>query len=145
MDSHKDNIIALVSLTFLTFVIFRSFFWGLKGYLLNNSALRKIRKKETFKEWLLYTNFRQKFPKILLFLYYAGGIMHLGAIFAETICAILQLRGSAEIFDTIFVNMARIDSIFYLSLFFLFGKFGVRGYVYERWIPRKGRNKKTRK
>ena len=43
-----------LSLAFLlAYFFYRGFLWGLKLYRLNNSAYKKIKKGETFKEWFV--------------------------------------------------------------------------------------------
>lgn len=74
----------------------------MKGYLLNKSARRKIRKAETFKEWLLYTRFRGIIPKICLVLYFISEIIHLCAILS---CFVLDQLQVPLIGEKILINL----------------------------------------
>ena len=44
-------LLALSLVFLLAYFFYRGFLWGLKLYRLNNSAYKKIKKGETFKEW----------------------------------------------------------------------------------------------
>ena len=65
----RRQIFVIVTSYLLSFLFIRGFLWGVKEYPLNNSARKKRKKGETFKEWFLYSRYRKEIPKILLILY----------------------------------------------------------------------------
>ena len=76
-----------LSLAFLlAYFFYRGFLWGLKLYRLNNSAYKKIKKGETFKEWFLYSRYRDVIPKPLLVFYFS--------FFGASCCCISDLHYS---------------------------------------------------
>ena len=72
-------------------------FWEVRGelsgiivYQLNNSAYKKRKKGMRFKEWFLYTRYREEIPKILLRLYFVVVIAHPSIL---AICFLLYFLG----------------------------------------------------
>lgn len=64
----------------VAFVIIRSNISGILDYQLNRSALKKRKKDETVKEWLLYSRFREEIPKAILVLYFVILAVHPAAM-----------------------------------------------------------------
>ena len=54
----------------VAFVIIRSNISGILDYQLNRSALKKRKKDETVKEWLLYSRFREEIPTAIRVIYF---------------------------------------------------------------------------
>lgn len=133
-----DQLIAIVLESILIFLCNRSFLWAMKGYLLNKSARRKIRKVETFKEWLLYTRFRGIIPKIWLVLYFISEIIHLCGILS---CFVLDQLQVPLIGEKILINLVRLDGISWLVIQILFWS-SKPGWAFHRWIEKKHRQKK---
>lgn len=70
------QIIILVLCWVLTFFSIRLELSNIIEYQLNKNAFKKRKKGMTFKEWFLYTRYREEIPKILLFLYFFIVIGH---------------------------------------------------------------------
>ena len=126
----------------LAFLSIRGLFGGIKRYLLNNSAEKKRNKGQTLKEWFLYSRYRKEIPKILLILYFTIVLFYPIVLIA---CLILYLIGD---FNEISTILAKTSFYFFGTEAFvvaiLFWSPGP-GFAYERWIPRKGRNRKKKK
>lgn len=138
--SFKNQIIVILLCFLIAFLDVRCFLYGIKRYQLNNSAYKKRKKGETFKEWLFYSRYKEEIPKILRALYYTVLIIHpvclTVCLFAHIITLPLNPGGALAIF------IAGFDVIWMLVLALLFWSSGP-GYSYERWITKKrGQNKK---
>lgn len=73
----------------VAFVIIRSNISGILDYQLNRSALKKRKKDETVKEWLLYSRFREEIPKAILVLYFVILAVHPAAML---VCYVVTVR-----------------------------------------------------
>lgn len=136
----KNQIIVILLCFLIAFLDIRGFLCGIKRYQLNNSAYKKRKKGETFKEWLFYSRYKEEIPKMLRALYYTVLIIHpvclTVCLFAHIITLPLNLGGALAFF------IAGFDVIWMLVLALLFWSPGP-GYAYERWITKKrGQNKK---
>ena len=74
--SLKNQIVVIFLCFLVSFIYIRGFLYGIKRYQLNNSAYKKRKKGETFKEWLFYIRYKEEIPKILRVLYYSVLIIH---------------------------------------------------------------------
>ena len=122
----------------LAYFFYRGFFWGLKLYRLNNSAYKKIKKGETFKEWFLYSRYRDVIPKPLLAFYFFLLVLHATAFliciifhFCEDTWVLYVVR-AVSIFDGVWIVLVGI--LFWSK---------EPGVAYDRWI--KKRYKKSEK
>ena len=136
----KNQIIVILLCFLIAFLYIRGFLYGIKRHQLNNSAYRKRKKGETFKEWLFYSKYKEEIPKILRVLYYTVVIIHpvclIVCLFAHIITLSLNLGGTLAIF------IAGFDVVWILVLALLFWSPGP-GYAYKRWITKKrGQNRK---
>ena len=139
--SFRNQIIVILLCFLISFLYVRGFFYGIKRYQLNNSAYKKRKKGETFKEWLFYSRYKEEIPKILRVLYYSVLIIHptclIVCLFAHIITLPLNLGGALAFF------IAGFDVVWFLVIALLFWSPGP-DYAYERWI-RKNRGKKRNK
>lgn len=137
--SFKNQVIVILLCFFIAFIYVRGFLYGIKRYQLNNSAYKKRKKGENFKEWLFYSRYKEELPKILRLLYYTVLIIHpvclIACSFANNIALPLNLGGALAIF------IAGFDVVWMLVIALLFWSPG-RDFAYERWITKKRRNKK---
>ena len=140
--SFKSQIIFILLLYFLSFTDIRWFLYGVKRYQLNNSAHKKRKKGETFKEWLFYSRYKEEIPRILRVLYYTILIIHptciIICLFAHVITLPFNLGEEFAIF------IAAFDVIWGLVLHLLFWSHGPRT-PYERWITKKRGQKGKKK
>ena len=115
----------------------------IKGYMLNKSAYKKRKKGETFKEWFLYSRYRTEMPKPLIKLYFTIMIVHpVAAILCITCNAVTGLRiyGEKLMWAVIFFDIG-----WNVLIEILFWKKGRNNYNYERWMHRRGGNRKRKK
>lgn len=119
----------------VAFVIIRSNISGILDYQLNRSALKKRKKDETVKEWLLYSRFREEIPKAILVLYFVILAVHPAAML---VCYVVHCTKASVGISTgaayfiLFFNAAWTSV---LSLLFRPGK--DKRIRYERWIKRR--------
>ena len=139
MSFYRESIVILL-VFLIAFLHIRMFLLGLKTYQLNNSAYRKRKKGETFKEWLFYSRYKEEIPKMLRVLYYTVLVIHpvclIACVFTHIITLPLNLGEALAFF------IAGFDVVWMLVIALLFWNPG-RDYAYERWITKKrGQNRK---
>ena len=142
--SLKRQIIAILLLYVYSFFSIRWFLWGVKEYPLNNSAAKKRKKGQTFKEWFLYSRYREEIPKLLLILYFAIVVIH---PFALALCIIFDCSHLALLhrFGTDIVKSLIVFlSVWEMAIHILFWQKDA-GYAYDRWIPKKRGMRKRKK
>lgn len=134
-----------LSLAFLlAYFFYRGFLWGLKLYRLNNSAYKKIKKGETFKEWFLYSRYRDVIPKPLLVFYFSFLALHAAAFL---ICIILHFCVDAWV---LYIVRAVVifDGAWIVLVGILFWS-KEPGFAYDRWIKKRykksGKNKPNKR
>lgn len=140
--SFKNQVIVILLCFLIAFLDVRGFLYGIKRYQLNNSAYKKRKKGESFKEWLFYSRYKEELPKMLRVLYYTVLIIHpvclIACVFAYIITLSLNFGGALAIF------IAGFDVVWMLVIALLFWSPG-RDYAYERWITKKrGQNRKKK-
>ena len=146
MNSEFGRQVAVVSLMLvLVFLVQRSFLSGIKLYQLNRSAYRKRKKGETFRDWLLYTRWRNEIPRIYIVVYLVSIWFHVIAII---FCAVLDvLLKRDDIGKLITKGVIGIDWISLVIHYFMYWKPGHSSaeVPYERWIKRdRGPRKKSK-
>lgn len=86
------NLQRQILVLFLTHIMYwlhmRIFIYGLKRYQLNNSAYKKRKKGEAFKEWLFYSRYKEEIPKPILYMHHSILFRHPAAMIA---CIFLYL------------------------------------------------------
>ena len=136
------QLLAIIWLFLLSFCFYRCFLYGVKTYQLNNSALKKREKGQSFKEWLLYTRYKEEIPKILLVVYYFILIIHLLGIIS---CIILHFTDKNYLITgrIIVIFFVCFDVILWLTIQILF--WGKQDFAYDRWINKRRGQKKYKK
>lgn len=132
--SLKNQMVVIVLCFLISLLDIRGFFYGIKKYQLNNSAYKKRKKGETFKEWLLYSRYKEEIPKILRVLYYSVLIIHPVCLLTCLFIYIIELPLSVG--GILATAIAGFDVVWMLVISLLFWTPG-RDYAYERWITRK--------
>ncbi len=136
--SIERQIILLVLSELLSFIYFRGFIVGIKFYQLNKSAYKKRKKGETFKEWLLYSGYKEEIPKIIRVLYFAFLTIHPAGII---IGLFVPLTIGGKIARTIWW----LDCLLVIVISLLFWT-PSGDMKYERWISkRRGQKPKQKK
>ena len=120
----------------------RSCISSIIGYRLNTSARKKRRKNQLFKEWFLYTRYRDVVPKFFLIWYF----VRIGVyIAANLVMVIFWITGIEKEYIRkmlgIFVTVYGVEVIA-MQPFFGFRRFQNRDKVISRWLDRKKRNRK---
>lgn len=110
----------------------RCFIGGLIRFYYNNSARKKIKKGQSFIEWLLYSRFK-RIPKFVIVIYLIITFTHLAVWILFPVFRFiepLKFLSSWIISGTTF-----IDCIFYITISFMFWtKDG--SFPYERWFTK---------
>lgn len=123
----------------LSFLYIRGFLGGVKYYQLNNSARKKRKKGQTFKEWLLYSRYREEIPRILLIGYLVIVAIHPLVLIS---CIIINFIKPLDGFGpTLAKGMFVFDGLWIITIQLLFWQ-AKPGFKYERWIKKKRGNKK---
>lgn len=131
----KRQIFVNIICFLLSFIYIRCFLSGIKTYQLNNSAYKKRKKGETFKEWLFYSRYKEEIPKILRVLYYSFLIIHLACLITCLFAYIITL--SLNIGFILTMSMFYLDAACMFVIQLLFWSPRQRKMVYERWITKK--------
>ena len=138
MSLWKQMLIILLSFI-LSFAYIRSFLAGLKRYQLNNSAYKKRKKGESFKEWVFYSRYKKEIPKFLLMFYYCVLVIHCACL---VICIFFHnFTKFASIGRLLSILIACFDSVWMLIIAVLFWSSG-HSYAYGRWITKSHGRKK---
>lgn len=138
----EGEIFVIVASYLLSFYFIRGFFGGVKIYLLNNNARKKRNKGQTFKEWFLYSRYRKEIPKILLILYFVIVIIHPLILI---LCIIFNyIDPSNEIGPELARGIFLFDGLWIVAIKLLFWQVKP-GLKYERWLTKKGGNRKYKK
>lgn len=140
--SFKNQVIVILLCYFISFLFVRGFLYGIKRYQLNNSAYKKRKKGESFKEWLFYSRYMEEIPKILRILYYFVLLTHPMCLITCVFVYLIKLPFNVgEIFAT---AIAGFDVVWMLVISLIFWSPG-RDYAYERWITKKRGQKRGKK
>lgn len=138
-----QGLIIVIALCLLISVFYvRGFLYGIIRYQLNNSAYKKRKKQQSFKEWLFYSKYKEEIPKTLRILYYSVLLIHLAGITVCFVFAIIKLPVSVG--RIIAITIAIYDAVWILVIALLFWSPGP-DYAYERWITKKRGQKRNKK
>jgi len=76
------------TLAILAMMIFfiRWLFWGIIDFQINKKTRKERKKGLTFKEWFLYSRYREELPKLLIYLYFGVWISHIIFLVFIPIC-----------------------------------------------------------
>ena len=140
--SLKNQIVVIFLCFLVSFIYIRGFLYGIKRYQLNNSAYKKRKKGETFKEWLFYIRYKEEIPKILRVLYYSVLIVHPTCLITCLFAYIIRLP--LNIGRILATAIAGLDAAWMLVIALLFWSPGP-DYAYERWIIKKRGQKQNKK
>ena len=136
----KHQILVIVICYIASFLEIRLFNSGIKRYQLNNSAYKKLKKSETFKEWLFYDKYKELIPKSLLILYFVILFIHPFCIVTCIILDIIELSSFVGKKIAIFIIIFHGIWACVLALMFWRKK---PGFAFDRWIKKnKGQKKK---
>ena len=141
--SFSNQIIVIVLCFGLSLFFLRWFFWIVKRHCLNNSALKKTNKGQTFKDWLLYSRYHDIIPKILLFLYFTILIIH--PLFLIFICVSNFINGLNVVASILVKVIVFFDLGWSTLIYILFWSPGRSSMKIERWITKKHGDKKKKK
>lgn len=140
--SLKNQIVVIFLCFLVSFIYIRGFLYGIKRYQLNNSAYKKRKNGETFKEWLFYIRYKEEIPKILRVLYYSVLIVHPTCLITCLFAYIIRLP--LNIGRILATAIAGLDAAWMLVIALLFWSPGP-DYAYERWIIKKRGQKQNKK
>ena len=140
--SFKDQVIVILLCYFISVLFVRGFLYGIKRHQLNNSAYKKRKKGETFKEWLLYSRYKEEIPKTLRVLYYSVLIIHPTCLVACLFTYVI--KSPLETGYILTTTLMGFDALWMLVIALLFWSPG-SDYAYERWITKKRGQKKGKK
>ena len=141
-------------LSFIGFLFIRSFIGGIPMYMLNTSAYKKRKKRQSFKEWFLYSRYKEEIPEFFRFLYFFILFLYLACIVTDTLLYLIFLSkdGNFEVGRKIakgiyyFLTFFNSICMVIISILFRSEKGREEYYAYERHIKKKrGQQKPKRK
>lgn len=140
--SFKNQVIIIILCYFVSFLFIRGFLYGIKRYQLNNSAYKKRKKGESFKEWLFYNRYTEEIPKMLRLLYYFVLLIHPTCLITCVLVHFIEL--SFNVGEIFVIAIASFDVVWMLIISLLFWS-PRHDYAYERWISKKNGVKRDKK
>lgn len=125
------------------FIGIRGTISGVISYQLNKNAEKKRKAGQRFREWFLYSRFREEVPKIYVFLYFFVIWTYFLALAA---CLILYFAGVDQIIGQYIVfGFEAVHGIWALIDHFLFWRTKQGDRIpYERWITKRRGQKKPK-
>nr|WP_319489336.1 hypothetical protein [uncultured Caproiciproducens sp.] len=131
------DILVMPLVFLLAFFLLRWLYVSIIHYQLNSSAKKKRKKDQTFKEWLLYSRYRNEIPQFLIYFYFIFIILN----FVIFILAILfYTLNNADFVHLAFITMVCIDyGITFIldTCFYGRRKNGQTYYKVERWVKKR--------
>ena len=133
--SFPEQVFVILACFFIGFIYYRGYLAGMKRYQLNNSALKKRRKEETFKDWLFYSKFKEEIPPFFLIIYFGILLIHLISLI---ICFIFEyiFKLSFNLGDLVARSIYYFDVI-WMFIHLLLCHSPRRDAPYERWVTKK--------
>ena len=115
---------------------------GNQGVSAEYQRQKEAEKGQTFKEWFLYTRYREEIPKFFLVLYFLILFVHGAALVA---CLVLHAVGPfPEMGRKIAIGVYVFDGAWMLLMQLLFWS-SKPGMPYARWVKKRGMPPKKRK
>lgn len=136
-----DKQVILVSfLSVFSFFSIRSTLWGVKELYLSKNERKRRKKGQSFKEWFLYTRYREEIPTVLIWLYTVVLIIHPISLICVIIAVFVEIIQSVTSVITIVIII--FDSLWEIIIFFLSWKPGAPWHHDEQWITKKPKKKR---
>ena len=132
----SEQLIVDAGVFFVSFVAIRAFLGGLIRYLLNNSAYKKRKKGETFKEWLFYSRYKEEIPRRLRRFYFFILFIHPASMIASIVQYFIAFPPHVDLGYLLSSTIFLFDAVWITVTALLFWTPG-RGLAYERWISKK--------
>lgn len=140
----NNQIIVILISYFISFMYIRGFLYGIKRFMINNSAYKKRKKRENIKEWLFYSRYKKEIPKILYILYYSVLVIHPAFLIACLSVHFINIGISLNIGGILAIIITGADVVWMSMIALFFWKPGP-GYAYERWFTKKRKKKHSKK
>ena len=123
-----------------SFLAIRNILWGIKELYLSKHERKRRKQGQTFKEWFLYSRYRNEIPKILIWLYFTVLIIHPISFVCVCIAFFVESWRKGTYILTIAILV--FDLIWIFLIFLLSWKPGSPWVHYEQWIPKPPKDKK---
>ena len=134
----------VIALEFLVmFLGMRLCLSGMGDYMYGEKRARKIRKGQSFADWLLYRRFKDVIPKFFLYSYFFNSILFLLLTFA--VIALNLLKVSRDILVAVYNYYWYYISVFGVIYIRLFFRPGTRQFDPSRWMGHPKRQSKRKK
>lgn len=137
-----NSVIGVICCFVISFAYIRGFLYGVKRYRLNNSAYKKIKKGETFKQWFFYSRYKSVIPTLWRAVYYTILLLHLSAFICIFFVVLTWI--SLSIADKLIAILFYFDAA-WISLTMICFWQPKSGFKYERWITKTKEGIKSRK
>ena len=140
--SFQNQVLAISLCYLLSLIYLRGFIYGVKRHMLNNSAYKKRKKGETFREWLFYTRYKEEIPLKLRLFFYVVLIIH---PLCCVVCLFVYMASLPQNISQVLTKFIYyFDAIWILIFSLLFWSPG-HDYEYGRWIKKtRGMNRKKK-
>ena len=134
----------VIALEFLVmFLGMRLCLSGMGDYMYGEKRARKIRKGQSFADWLLYRRFKDIIPKFFLYSYFFNSILFL--LLTVAVIALNLLKVSREILVAVYNYYWYYISVFGVIYIRLFFRPGTRQFDPSRWMGHPKRQSKRKK
>lgn len=109
----------------------RCFIGGLISFYYNNSARKKLKKEQSFKEWLFFSKFK-RIPKFVIVIYIIVTFIHIVVLL---LFLVFRFVGYFKVSSWIVFFTSFFDGVFYVAISLLFWtKDG--SFPYGRWFKK---------
>lgn len=137
-----NQIALLVLFFFLSVFLHRTFISGEIDYQLNKGAVKKRKKGQTFKEWLLYSRYKDVITKTSLFVYYFALLIYPSGVLA---CVLLYTFDVSHVGEFVVVYpILLLECGWEVIIWVLFWQKDPTP-AYSRWITKKKGQKPKKK
>ena len=138
----REQCIALSLALCLAIYFSRSYINSIMVYKFNKSALKKMCKGRSFKEWLLMSRFRPHVPLFFRLLYPVSAAVYAGSLVLCIILDGLNVSNKIGTFITKLDLALGVLTVLVIDVIFHTDKEGI--YDWGRWVKRRGMQKKRK-
>lgn len=115
------------------FIHLRVILYGIKRYVLNNSAYKKRKKCENILEWFTYSRWRNVIPKFFIIFYFAIVVIHPTLLI---LCVILNKLGLDYFYGEFIVYVTVLFDSLWIIAFSIFSKKDYFGLIRRRGMEK---------
>lgn len=130
----SDQILAISLMYAQSFIYLRVILYGIKRYVLNNSAYKKRKKGENIREWFTYSRWRNVIPKFFIIFYFVIVVIHPILLI---LCVILNKLGLDDSYGECIALVTISFGYIWISAFLIFQARDYFGLIHRRGMGKR--------